>query len=105
MLSFMFDAAKNLIVNVREEDMNAESLETTFNTGRNRLEEKFPNLFAGKNRDKSRQWRVATWNKHIREERRMAQFEHMYVYTYICVVCTSVSVCMVYEYVSAQYHI
>lgn len=69
-LSFMFDAAKNLIVNVREEDMNAEFLETTFNTGRNRLEEKFPNLFAGKNRDKSRQWRVATWNKHIREERR-----------------------------------
>ena len=71
-LSFMFDAAKHLIVNKREEDMNAEFLETTFNIGRDRLEEQFPSLFEGKNRDKNRQWKVSNWSKKIGQVRRMS---------------------------------
>ena len=67
-LSLMYDSTKHLIRGVPEKDMNAAFLETTFITARNKLEEKYPNLFKT---TASRQWKVSTWSKNVRRENRM----------------------------------
>ena len=52
-LLLMFNDTKHLIINTREEDMNADFLETTYVAARDKLEERYPTLFAGDNRDKT----------------------------------------------------
>ena len=66
-LLLMFNDTKHLIINTREEDMNADFLETTYVTARDKLEERYPTLFAGDNRDKTRQMRISTWCKKIKK--------------------------------------
>ena len=65
-LLLMFNDTKHLIINTREEDMNADFLETTYVAARDKLEERYPTLFAGDNRDKTRQMRTSTWCKKIK---------------------------------------
>ena len=63
----MFNDTKHLIINTTEEDMNAVFLETTYVVARNKLEERYPTLFAGDSQDKTRQMRVSTWGKKIKQ--------------------------------------
>ena len=55
----------NISLSIR--DMNAVFLETTYVVARNKLEERYRTLFAGDNRDKTRQMRVSTWCKTIKQ--------------------------------------
>ena len=48
-LSLMFNDTKHLIINTVTEDINAVFLETTYVVARNKLEERYPTLFAGDN--------------------------------------------------------
>ena len=69
-LSIMHDGAKLLIGNTPVGAINASFIEETFNAALTHLESKFPNLFEGENAELGRQWKVATWSKKVRAEKR-----------------------------------
>ena len=70
-LEEMYDATKEHFAGKREEDMNAEFLDTTYTTAMEGLESKYPTLFVQKN--KSYTWKVSTWSSKVRAVKRAAK--------------------------------
>jgi len=70
-LEEMYDATKEHFAGKREEDMNAEFLDTTYTTAMEGLESKYPTLFVQKN--KSYTWKVSTWSSKMRAAKRAAK--------------------------------